>query len=136
MVSTTLASVASILASMWPGKPLIVPERVLEGHGTADDKEDSMQVHRSPQQAAACCLGEDSSRILHKAHSAFVFARIGFLLASFRVKDHTLGARTVGMRALACHKCAKNSQRLAGNIPAMAAWREGVIGPANRATGI
>jgi hypothetical protein len=113
-----------------------VPERVLEGHGAADDKRNSVQVHRGPQQAAACRLGEDGGSILHKAHSAFAFARIGFFLASFRGKDHTLGARAVGMRALECHECAKNSQRLAGNIHAMAAWREGVMGPANKATGV
>jgi hypothetical protein len=130
-----LASVASIPAGMWPSKPSIMTERVLEGHGAVDDKGDSMQVHRSPQQAAACRLREDSGSVLHKAHSAFALARIGFFLASFRGKDHTLGAKAVGMRALECHKCTKNSQRLAGNIHAMAAWHEGVLGPANRATG-
>jgi hypothetical protein len=95
-----------------------------------------MQVHRSSQQAAACGLEEDSGSVLHRAHNAFAFARIGFLLASFRDKDHTLGARAVGMRALECHECVKISQRLAGNIHAIATWRKGVMGPANRATGV
>ena len=35
-------------AGAWPGKPSIVPERVLEGHGTAQDEGDGVHVHAGP----------------------------------------------------------------------------------------